>query len=93
MSVSVVDAEEDVTVPGGAAPQESLPTDEDVTAERCIVCWRPPGAVVSRNSDSFTFGVNHVFERLSGLLQQHGVPPDEADAIVRKLRASDVELP
>lgn len=76
----------------GNVPQVKI--TEETTTERCMVCGRKPGVVVASQEDRFESGMKHALERLKDLMQKRGgVPRDEAEAIVARLSASDVELP
>lgn len=63
---------------------------EEKTAERCVMCGRGS----TSDSSHFDLGVRHALERLGVLLvHRAGTSQEEADAILAKLRSSDVELP
>jgi hypothetical protein len=74
----------------GSVPSVEI---EETTAERCVICGRPPGVVSAPGADRFDLGVKHALNRLGKLLIDHGIPKDEADAIVQRLTRADVELP
>ena len=75
----------------GALPQQVVA--DHTTDARCALCGRPPGVVSAAGVDRFDLGVAHALNRLSRLLQKYGATQDEAEAIVLRLRAVDVELP
>jgi hypothetical protein len=85
------DSEIDVTTFG---PVPKIIMVDHTTAPRCITCGRGPGVVSAPGIDRFDLGVKHALNRLSRLLQERtGCNQAEAESIVLKLRASDVELP
>ncbi len=76
----------------GALPQHEV--TEDCTAERCAGCGRGPGVVSAPGVDRFDLGAKHCLNRLSKLIQREtGASQQEAEAIVLRLQAADVELP
>jgi len=89
----VNDEEEDTDAYGdsGAVPRTVIL--DPTTDQRCSLCGRPPGVVSAPGVDRFDLGVMHALNRLGCLLQKYGATRDEADAIVERLRAADVELP
>ncbi len=103
-SIALVDDEEEDTKPGnipdecinvsqfGPVPQVKMV--DETTAERCLSCGRAPGVVSAPGVDRFDLGAKHVLNRLVKLLKKKtGCSQEEAEAIVLKLRADDVEIP
>ena len=78
----------------GALPDAEI--NDQVTSQQsvcCEGCGRPPGPVAAPGVTVFDLGVKHCLNRLADLIASiPGISRGEANAIVLKLQARDVEL-